>query len=267
MTFITPKTFEVGEVLSAVDMNVFVRDNTNALNTGFRFAGRRIYSPAGSYVFAKADPFGDGSFSGFDIRLIRVIAVGGGGAGAGATATGSSEASTASGGSSGHYAESILTDIDALSDSVDVIVGAGGTGSLGTTGGNGGESRFDFLVRCAGGLGGSRSNAINGVAISPNTSGPQTPHTGQIRIPGSAGHGAIFNSPLFGLGGQLAGGMGGDGVLGTGGRGITQAQGASFGDGLGFGGGGAGVSQVSPSGVAQTGRPGADGAVIIEVYI
>jgi hypothetical protein len=261
MTFIPPKTWAVGDVLSAVDMNTYVRDNTAALNTGFRFAGRRFYSPAGSYVFEKANPFGDGSFSGFPVRLLRVIAVGGGGAGGGANSTGSSQFSAASGGSSGHYAESTFTDIAALSASIEVIVGAGGTGVSAGVGGAGGESRFAFLVRAAGGNGGTRSVAASGVVASSRTLRPLTPHVGQIRISGEVGEGAVISA------GTLVGGTGGSGVLGSGGGGLTETQGETFGDGLGFGAGGGGVSATVGSAAAQTGRPGADGVLIVEVYI
>lgn len=274
MTFIAPKTWAVGEVLSAVDMNLYVRDNTNALkeqiDTGFRFAGRRIYSPPGNYTFAKADPFGNGSLAGVTVRALRVICVGGGGAGAGGATTGAGEASIAAGGSAGSYAESLFTDLGALPASVAVIVGAGGTGATGTTGGDGGNSIFAsgaYQVLGRGGRGGSRSDATTGLIMIPGTFRSLQDSTGQIRIEGGAGEGSMFDTSSSGPNSLMVGGGGGSNPLGSGAAGLTSFQGRTFGEPSGFGGGGSGVSITAGSQTAVAGINGGGGVVIIDVFI
>ncbi|HEY7821614.1 MAG TPA: hypothetical protein VIG24_02210, partial [Acidimicrobiia bacterium] len=94
MTFITPKTWAVGEVLSAVDMNLYVRDNTANLDErvsditdgpfSFRFVGRRFVTENATISFD--DLFGDGTDTSF-VRALRFIALGAGGGGAGGGAT------------------------------------------------------------------------------------------------------------------------------------------------------------------------------------
>lgn len=277
MTFIPPKTFAVGEVLSAVDMNVFVRDNTQALkdqiDAGFRFIGRRIYSPPGNYTFAKADPFGDGSLGDLTVRALRVICVGGGGAGGGGASTGAGQASVAAGGSSGSYAESIFTDLTALPASVPVVVGAGGTGVSGATGNDGTESSFSgvgalaFFVRGRAGRGGARTTAASGLLVTQGTLRSLDTSNGQIRVEGGVSEGALFDTAVIGPTSNLLGGTGGSNPLGTGGRGLTNAQGRTFGEARGFGGGGGGVSITSSNTSAVAGIDGGDGVVIVEVFI
>lgn len=278
MTFITPKTWEVGEVLSAVDMNVYVRDNSNALNdaindvasTGFRYIGQRRYSPAGSYTFAKADPFGNGSFSGVTVRAIRVRCVGGGGAGGGGATTTAGQASVAAGGSSGSYAESLFTSLAALPASVNVVVGAGGTGATGATGGDGGNSTFasgSFGVTGRGGRGGQRSSATTGLIMLAGTFRTLTGSSGQIKIEGGAGEGAMFDTDTpASPDSAMIGGGGGSNPLGIGALGLVNLQGRTFGEPTGFGGGGSGVS-VTTTSTAVAGIDGGDGVVIVDVFI
>lgn len=277
MTFIAPKTWAVGEVLSAVDMNLYVRDNTNALkeqiDTGFRFAGRRVYSPPGNYTFAKADPFGDGSLAGIEVRALRVICVGGGGAGGGGTGTGAGQASVAAGGSSGSYAESLFTDLSALPASVNVVVGAGGTGVIGATGNDGTNSSFAgvgasaFVVTGRAGRGGQRTPQATGLLSIQGTFRTLIPSTGQIVIEGGAGEGAMFDTAVIGPTSLLFGGTGGSNPLGSGGFGLTHVQGTTFGEPTGFGGGGAGVTITAGNTSAVAGINGGNGVVIVEVFI
>lgn len=270
MSFIAPKTWAVGEILSAVDMNIYVRDNTNALNEGFRYIGRRIYSPAGSYTFAKADPFGDGSFPGVTARAIRVICIGGGGAGAGGATTTAGQASIAGGGTSGAYAESFFSDLDDLPASVDVIVAEGGAAQLGTTGENGTNSSFasgSYLVLAAGGRGGLRSSARTGLIVRQGRL-PVDPadSVGQIVIAGGGGESAIFDTDVSSADSTLAGGGGGGNPLGVGGFGLLSTQTTVPGEPSGFGGGGAGVSNDASTS-ASFGIAGGDGGVIVDVFI
>lgn len=277
MTFITPKTWEVGEVLSAVDMNVYVRDNSNALNdaindvaaSGFRYIGQRRYSPAGSYTFEKADPFGNGSFSGVTVRAIRVRCVGGGGAGGGGATTTAGQASLAAGGSSGSYAESLFTSLAALPASVNVVVGAGGTAATGATGGDGGNSTFasgSFGVTGRGGRGGTRSSATTGLIMISGTFRSLSDSTGQIRVEGGAGEGSMFDTTVLSSDSQMVGGGGGSNPLGSGALGLVSTQGRTFGEPSGFGGGGSGVSITSTS-TAVAGIDGGGGVVIVDVFI
>jgi hypothetical protein len=269
MTFITPKTWDVGEVLSAVDMNVYVRDNTNALNVGFRYVARRLFSTPGSFTFSKADPMGDGSVDGSIIRAYRIICVGGGGAGGGGKATGSGQCSPASGGCSGKYAERFALS-SVYSSTVDVAVGAGGVGAAGANGGDGTASTFAISntaarVSAPGGRGGS---VFVNLEAPPSVS--QTPFfsaaspIGDITSHGELGHGSLVI--LRGGSPASMGGNGGSGILGSGGSGQGSTTGRTDADGRGFGGGGAGRNVAVASGSADAGGNGSGGLVIVELY-
>ena len=269
MTFIPPKTFSVGEVLSAIDMNTFVRDNTNALNFGFRFVNRRIFATAGSSTFDKADPMGDGSISGAAIRAYRIICVGGGGAGGGGKATGSSQCSPASGGCSGSYAERFaLASI--YPSTVAVVVGAGGAGSAGANGADGTASTFAAtaptgIVSAPGGAGGGVFvNVVAPPSVSQSPSLPSVAPIGDITSSGDLGHGSLVilrdGSPA------AMGGNGGSGIFGSGGSGQSSTTGRISADGRGFGGGGAGRTVAAANSAADAGGNGASGLVVVELY-
>ena len=269
MAFIPPKTFAVGEVLSAVDMNTFVRDNTNALNVGFRLLNRRIFDSAGSFTFSKADPMGDGSIDGSIIRAYRIICVGGGGAGAGGKTTGSGQCSPAGGGCSGGYAERFaLSSI--YPASIPVVVGAAGVASAGNNGGDGGASTFaaatpDGAVSAPGGRGGLVFvNVVAPPSVSQSPFLPTSGFAGDITSAGELGQGSLVivrdGSPAH------MGGNGGSGIFGSGGSGQDSTTGAAVSNAVGFGGGGGGRSVAVASTTAVAGGNGSGGLVVVELY-
>jgi hypothetical protein len=267
VTFVTPKTWAAGEVLSADDMNVYVRDNTLAMSIGSRRIITRIFSTAGTATFSKADPLGDGSLDGALIKQYRVIAIGGGGAGGGGLATSANQASVASGGQSGGYAERFVlpSQFDAT---ITITVGAGGAAASGAAGGDGGDSSFGSTtsspsVVARGGRGGFVSTAKTGFVASNNTWRGLTNGVGAFWFHGQSGQGAVyFGNEVTGL----AGGNGGSSLFGTGGSGINAATDASLATGQRYGGGGGGVSQILPSASAATGGAGAAGVVLVEMF-
>lgn len=270
MAFITPKTWDVGEVLSAVDMNVYVRDNSNALNFGFRYVARRIYSTPGSYTFSKADPLGDGSLDGSLIRAYRIICVGGGGGGAGGKATGSNQCSPASGGSSGGTSESFrLASI--YPASIPVVVGAPGAPGTGADGEDGGFSSFasgtsgGAVSANGGGKGRVRGTVGAAPAMSQGSFLPLSTQTGDVTSAGDAGEGSLVL--LVDGSGSSHGGTGGSGKYGSGGPGFDSTTGPTFSDARGFGGGGGGRSVALSSTAAATGGNATGGLVIVELYV
>ena len=268
MTFITPKTFAVGEVLSAVDMNVFVRDNTAALNVGFRFLARRIFDTPGTFTFSKADPMGNGSVDGSIIRAYRIICVGGGGGGAGGQATGANQCNPASGGSSGGYAERFALS-SVYPDSVEVKVGAAGAAGTGANGASGEGTQFNVglpgSVSATGGDGGRVFvNVVEPPAVSQNSFLPSSGLVGDITDAGEVGKGSLCI--LVQGSGFSTGGTGGGGRFGTGGPGNPSGVGASFSNAQGFGGGGGGRSVPTASTAAATGGSATGGLVIVELY-
>ena len=268
MTFITPKTFAVGEVLSAVDMNVFVRDNTAALNVGFRFLARRIFDTPGTFTFSKADPMGDGSVDGSIIRAYRIICVGGGGGGAGGQATGTNQCNPASGGSSGGYAERFALS-SVYPSSVEVKVGAAGAAGTGGNGTSGEGSQFNVglpgAVSATGGDGGRVFvNLAAPPAVSQSSFLPLFGLVGDITDGGEAGQGSLCI--VADGSGTSTGGNGGGGRFGSGGPGNPASVGASFSDAQGFGGGGGGRSVATANTAAATGGNATGGLVIVELY-
>lgn len=267
MSFVTPKTWVVGEVLSASDMNTYVRDNTSSLSNGYRFVDRRIFDSAGTATFTKSDPMGDGSVDGDDITAYRIICVGGGGGGGGGDSTGAGEVSVAAAGSGGGYAERFrLTSV--YPATVDVIVGSGGAGGSGSTpAGDGGDSSFaSGLHICQGNGGRGAQQTVGGFTGSPprnsvNTSPQTNAGIGDIEIHGAPGQGQVITQQS----GTIVGGNGGDSALGRGGVGVYATTGA-IDDGFGYGGGGGARAQHVASSGAVIGGDGADGVVIVELY-
>src|SRR5690606_4443808 len=84
------------------------------------------YHYCGTLYFYTSDTFEKADYDPW-LRAIRVRLVGAGGAGGADTA-----ANGAGGGGAGGYAEAFITDIDGLSSSVAITIGAGGTGVNGT---------------------------------------------------------------------------------------------------------------------------------------
>lgn len=258
MTFITPKTFAVGEVLTAVDMNLYVRDNTADLDSrlnvisganSFLFAGRRVITS--SVTFEKDKALGaliDTPWA----RLFLVTLVGGGGAGGGCAATGSGATACGGGGGAGAYLQ-LFINASSLDATTTVTVGQGGAGVSNGTGGAGTSTVFGTFT-APGGSGGGAGGATGVGAAGGTLTTPLSPF-GVIVVPGEGGSSAQLE----------IGGRGGNTPLGSGGRPGNPAQGGTglTAQGFGSGGGGAGQGATQP---ARLGGAGSDGVVIIDVY-
>lgn len=209
----------------------------------------------------------DGSFSksrptidGIPARALRVGCQGGGGGGGGHNGDGTG----GSGGGGGGYAESFITDLDLVSDPISITVGLGGTaGPQNGAGGGGGASSFGALVVGGGGGGGSTA-----VSTGQGFGGGGGGGTGDLVIPGAGG--MIHNWTNFGVTNCAYSGYGGKSFLGGGGAGSSRTDGGrgdGFGGNLYGGGGGGGVRPSGSGGATAIGGPGANGIVIVEVYV
>ena len=251
--------------ISALDGRVTaVEGDVTDLQAGFRYAGTRYFFSDGN--FEKADPFGDGNPSELVVRAVRVRMVGGGAGGGAGQATGASESSAGSGGGGGGYAESFITDIAGLASTVAVERGLGGAG--GTTGGgtNGGTSSFGLLVVATGGLSGSVGVPRTSPAFSGDFTGGGVGTVGDFLAGGSPGTGGIVVDPAAALG--ALSGSGGASLLGGGGRNRRDSAGGSAGEnGLAFGGGGSGGANRNSVATDTAGGNGANGVVIVDVFV
>lgn len=157
-----------------------------------------------------------------------------------------------------------------------VIVGTGGV-FLGTTGGNGGNTRFDDIICYGGGGGGSNSSAYGaGLAGGSGGGGGRAGFGGGAKTGGSLDGGATSRTDVFyGSAGQTGTGYGG-GASGTGqagrassitGTAVTYGRG---GDGNNSGGGtpsaGPGTDGLGDGGNAPT-ASGGSGCVIVRYRI
>lgn len=186
----------------------------------------------------------------------KVQAGGGGSAGAAAAAN---QSIWRAGGAGGGYGEG-LYEVAALGGPVTVTVGAGGAaaGAVNGGGGAGGNSSFGALLNALGGAGSPASMPSGSTGTTATgTAGPAAGSGGYYNSGGGSGTGAIRLTGSAGIGGA-----GGESHLGHGGASRSTA-----GVGIvprGFGGGAGGSN--SANGVAQAGRAGGGGIVILELY-
>ena len=222
---------------------------------------------AGVYAFAQTVPFAaSGTFTVSDyagLSAVRVRMVGGGGAGGGAAASAASNASIGGGGGGGGYAESWIPVESLSGDAITVTIGAGGTGVAGGSGNAGTDSSFDgLLVVADGGLGGAARPSGTAAFGIPGSAGGTT-STGDLTIPGGGGGSGWADGQLgiSGTGGasQLSGS-----AIGV--RTVTAGESLAGTAGLVYGGGGAGAA-TSGGGAAAAGGAGADGIVLVDVYV
>lgn len=282
MTFIPPRTFAVGEVLSAVDMNVFVRDNTTDLDErltditdgdfSFRYAGSRVYTETGK--FNRNDAFGNGIDTSW-LRYVRGRMVGGGGAGSPGSSTDAK--SVGAGGGSGAYTE-FFYPYSFLLDDGDVEIGAGGAASLtpGDPTADGSATRFElsfgFLTVGGGGRGGTSTisqtvdnraargglgGSVSGTAAGFLSFTPYRFANGQPGKNGWNGYSIVHAGDT-----TFIGGSGADSVLGNGGQPPTGKGDFTYRAGAGFGFGGAGA--WGEANVA--GQAGASGVVLLDFF-
>lgn len=210
----------------------------------------------------------DGTFTKADypgLRAVRVRCVGGGGAGGGAGTTAAGQGGPGGGGGSGAYAEAWILDAD-IATTEAVTVGTGGTGGTGA-GGAGNDSVFDTIsgeVRADGGSGGGAASVAAVLSSFGNRGGGglASNSTGDLVMEGSDGtngFGTAVNRIHPGAGGaSMMSGVQSQTVVGT-----TAAGGA----GVLYGGGGGGAGNGESQGAAASGGNGADGIVIVDVYV
>jgi len=206
---------------------------------------RNIYTTSGTYT----KPAG--------VKAIKVTVIGGGGGGSGAPS-----GVTGAGGTAGGYAEEVIQG-PAITPTVPISIGSGGTpgpGSSGTKGGNGGTTSFGGYVSATGGTGGGP--------------GPVTGNGGQGLggdINKTGDNHATTKGLFFPLAATVATRMGCSTPMGKGGlielatlptwptnSGASKPAALLTGDGYGSGGGGG----IGPS-VGGDGRPG---VVIVEEF-
>jgi hypothetical protein len=219
--------------------------------------------PANGYTYVDTVYFtSSGTFAKADypwLRAIRVRCVGGGGAGGGSTTTGAGEVSMGSGGGSGGYSESFITDISGLDSSITVTRGAGGAGVSGSPGNDGQGSSFGTIVVAPKGVGGFTRAAVAPPAlIRPEV--PVAAGTGDIVAQGSTGKHGIG----VGAGGtQVQAGEGGGSVFGGAASAVANNPGNPGGV---AGAGGSGTAREQNSVTDLTGGNGANGIVIVDLY-
>lgn len=188
------------------------------------------------------------------VTEITVEAWGAGGAGGGSTNASGFQGRGGAGGGGGAYAKSTIPVISGTT--LNLIVGAGGTGGIGVNGSDGGYSTiagFESSIFAAGGKGGAANVAGGqpaggmGGSLADSEGGVEAGQDGE-----NGDTGFLINS---GAGGD--GANGGAGGLSLGGW--TTANGnPGF-----FEGGGGGGARTSATGGTQAGGSGANGAIII----
>jgi hypothetical protein len=226
-----------------------------AIATGYRFVETLYFTTPGAATFTKATyPY---------LRAIRVRLVGAGGGGGGAATTGSNQVAAGSGGGGGCYAESFITDIAGLSDSVTVTVGGGGAGgSAGANNGsNGDASSFGSLVSGNGGVGGQGGAAVTPPNNAASGGNGATVGVGDLVIPGTRGE---AKTQAINTNAVTSGG--GGNYLSPPNAGARTLTGISGGNGRGYGDGGLSGANSQNQGTARAGGNGSDGIVIVELY-
>jgi hypothetical protein len=243
------KTFIAGEILTAADTNEYL------VNNG--------YQPRETVYFTSSGTFTKASYPW--LQAIRVRLVGGGGGSGGNTATGSGQVSAAAGGGGGGYAESFITDIAGLADSVTVTVGAGGAGGAAgnNSGSAGGTSSFG-AVSATGGGGGGGDQAFSLADSFPLIASGGSGSGGQIAIDGGNSLAPVARSAV-----RVIPSVGGASQL----SGLLSASVADVGAGERlavagklYGGGALGPTKAQNTATNRAGAAGGNGIVILELY-
>lgn len=221
-------------------LSQFVPEDAVA-GAGFAFSAAVYYEANATWT--KAD------YAGVKAIKVMVQAAGGGGGNHGGANDG------ASGAGGGGYAERFILETD-LGATEAVVVGAGGAGGSSggiSSGSSGGNSSFaageTYEVLASGGAG-----SLGNSNTSPGIGGGGT---GELVVVGGDGVGGSFNVI------NTPGGKGGNGHLGQGGSGGEAFNGfvRPGSAGKNYGGGGGGSFNTGAGGA------GADGIVIVEVYV
>ncbi|QWS69686.1 hypothetical protein SEA_WILLIAMSTRONG_19 [Microbacterium phage WilliamStrong] len=224
-------------------------------------AGTEGYSLVQQVILTTSTTFLKANYPG--ARAFRIRVVGGGGSGAGCGGASGAMNSYGTGGGSGAYAESFITNLGTIPSSVAVTVGAGGaaTAAGAIDGNNGGDSSFGSLVVAGGGgRGFFKPNSALGGYVQGGAGGVAT--AGQIQQGGSPGQTGMGRDTL------AQSGNGGSSIFGGGGQGPATGGGSSSiagNPGTAWGAGGSGA-MANAGGTAKASGAGAAGVVIVEVY-
>lgn len=252
-----------------VDIDLSVGGNANVTGdvnvtgkvvpgVGFFFKERVIYANA-----AASGNFTKASYTG--IRGVITKVWGSGGGSGGRAATSSSQVAAAGGGGGGGYAEKWIAAAS-LASSETVTVGAGGSaGASGANaGGAGATSSFGSHASATGGGGGAGGTAQTNtafVALAGGAGGTGTASGGFVSTGSDGGYGLCISGLHLGGAGGSAAGM----------AGFKEAVGAAGGGGSGGAGyspgGGASGANATVSNGAVAGAAGADGMIIVDVYV
>lgn len=194
------------------------------------------------------------------LARVRVRVQGGGGGSGGASACLANEIAIGSGGGAGGYAEQMI-EVDDLSGTEQVFVGAGGSaGFLGSPGSRGEASFFGSHAIAGGGAGGASGGNESGTTLDGRVAVGGDGDAGTILISGGDGE------PGWGRGvlNLRKAGSGGMGVF-SGGRCGRGANGDGTAGRIASGEGGAGAATAN-SGIVHSGAAGAGGRVVVELY-
>jgi hypothetical protein len=249
---------QINALADAVDADVAL------LGSGYRLAAILQFTSSGT--------FSKGSYAG--IKAVEVEVIGAGGGSGFAAATNGSQIAFGRGGAGGAYGHGFIL-ASALASAETVTVGAGGAGGTSGTpdGTAGGSSSFGAFVTAGGGDGGNdatASTAGTGTSFLRGSGGTAGGTAIDISVPGE-GDGSVDYAAgkfleLTGLMGGAAGGpygvaahnISGVNLVGI----VTQTPLAGRGIGGGARGPANGVSLSS-----QNGAAGANGRVIVRVYV
>lgn len=250
---------QLNALADAVDADV------QGLSGGYRLAAIVHFTSSGT--------FQKGTYAG--IRAVEVEVHGAGGGSAFAAATSGAQISYGTGGGGGGYGHGWIPAAS-LASSETVTVGTGGiAGTSGVPdGGAGGNSSFGAHVTAGGGAGGADSGAVSTASSGSNNAGAA----------GAAGAGTAIDVSVAGEGGtrvhyvngnidhveglegHRAGGPHSAAVRNTTFASLSAGGSQAAAPGAGIGGGARGPRNLTSSS-SQNGEVGANGRVIVRVYI
>lgn len=190
-------------------------------------------------------------------NIVIVELLGGGGSGGGTVASATGKQSFAGGGGAGAYVKAMITgDFNG----VFVTIGAGGTGVIGETGGNGGDTKFGNNFVAGGGKGGSGMLATSGSLGGGEGMGGVASGGNIINSSGHSGWSGIAYDVTYSVSGR-----GGESIIFPGGQPSGTQQMKDGFDASEFGCGGGGANSRAGA-TAYKGGAGTQGIAIIWEY-